>query len=74
MLSRPSRIWIGSNLWAGGKNHFFKGAIGQVRVSKVRMYKKNFTPADQLSVDENSMAMYDLNERAGRLITDQVWK
>lgn len=36
------------------------------------MYKNNFTPADRLSVDEHSMAMYDLNERVGRLITDQA--
>lgn len=36
------------------------------------MYKNNFTPADRLSVDEHSMAMYDLNERVRRLITDQA--
>ena len=66
------QIRIGSNLWAGGRNHFFKGAIGQVRISKVRMYKNNFTPADRLSVDEHSMAMYDLNERVRRLITNQA--
>ena len=69
---KGSQLRIGSNLWAGGKNHFFKGTISQVRISKVRMYKKNFTPADQLSVDENSMAMYDLNKKVGRLIINQA--
>ena len=66
------QLRIGSNLWLGDRNHFFKGSIDQVRISKVRMYKTSFTPADKLSADENSMAMSDLNEKAGRLILDQA--
>ena len=64
-------IRIGSNFWTGGRNHFYKGTVDQVRVSKVRVYESNFTPADKLSADKNSMAMYDLDEKFGRLIIDQ---
>ena len=38
---------------------------------ELKVYESNFTPADKLSADKNSMAMYDLDEKFGRLIIDQ---
>jgi formylglycine-generating enzyme required for sulfatase activity/Leucine-rich repeat (LRR) protein len=52
------------------KGSFFEGIIGEVRISKVARYDKDFTPAKRFEPDADTLALYHCDEGAGDVLKD----
>jgi|GEM_PF-6455167 len=59
---------IGSDSYAG--DSVFHGKIGQVRISRGVRYQKDFQPSPTFASDDNTMALYRLNEGKGYVAID----
>ena len=62
--------WLGTALFNGGRNYFFRGRLGEVRVSKVARYEQDFTPTKRFDTDQNTLALYHFDEGSGDVLKD----
>ncbi len=62
--------WLGTGLFDGRPNYFFRGRIGELRVSKVARYEQDFTPDKRFDKDENTLALYHFDEGSGDVLKD----
>ncbi len=62
--------WLGAGLHNGIPNYFFRGRLGEVRVSKVARYEQDFTPAKRFDTDQNTLALYHFDEGSGDVLKD----
>ncbi len=62
--------WLGASLFDGRLNYFFRGRIGELRVSKVARYEQDFTPAKRFDTDQNTLALYHFDEGSGEVLKD----
>jgi Concanavalin A-like lectin/glucanases superfamily len=63
---------VGADPNAQGKPHqFFKGAIDEVRISKVARYQEDFRPAkEKFKPDASTLVLYHFDEGAGEVAKD----
>jgi serine/threonine protein kinase/formylglycine-generating enzyme required for sulfatase activity len=55
----------------GGHNGSrFKGKIDEIRISNTLRYKTEFTPPDELTNDQHTLALYHFNEGSGDILKD----
>ncbi|MCX7422871.1 MAG: SUMF1/EgtB/PvdO family nonheme iron enzyme [Planctomycetia bacterium] len=62
--------WLGTALFNGGLNYFFRGRLGEVRVSQVARYDQEFTPAKRFDTDQDTLALYHFDEGSGDVLKD----
>ena len=69
---RPSGgfMRLGSDIYGGGENHFFKGVIDEFRVDNTELYNENFIPEPNLVPKETSMFCFNFNEGLGKFAVD----
>ncbi len=56
----------------GNNNHQLSGAISAVRISKTSRYSANFAAPSSLSLDANTLHLYELNELIGTTTVDSA--
>ena len=49
---------------------FFHGLIGQIRISRQAVYSEDFTPAQWLVADANTLLLYHIDEGQGTVLKD----
>ncbi len=55
----------------GGHNGSrFKGKIDEIRISNTLRYETEFTPADEFTNDQHTLALYHFNEGSGDILKD----
>jgi serine/threonine protein kinase len=59
--------------FSGGGTHF-AGKIDEVRISKSVRYKADFTPAQRLDADQNTLALFHFDEGQGEMANDASGK
>ena len=62
--------WLGAGLFNGHPNYFFRGRIGELRVSQVARYEQDFTPDKVFDADQNTLALYHFDEGSGDVLKD----
>lgn len=71
-VASPYDFMIGADPNGKGLPHqFFKGAIDEVRISKVARYSENFEPAHRFKPDKDTLLLYHFDEGTGEIAHDE---
>lgn len=71
-VASPHDFMIGADPNGTGLPHqFFKGAIDEVRISKVARYSENFEPAPRFKPDKDTLVLYHFDEGTGNVAHDE---